>query len=118
MGQTYLAQVARVVATSKDVNTDIFSANLSPLNKSSGRFPVKHTLQIKVATADVVTIRKDEAGTTDIRWDMNGGVALVEHVMYHQDVYLYGDDSSYNAQLLTRSTTVDCEVFESEGDNT
>jgi len=118
MGDTYLAQVARVIATSKDVNTDIFAANLSPVNKAKGRFPVKHTLQIKVATDDVVKVLKDEAGTNDSRWDINGGVALAANVKYHEDVYLYGADSSYNLQLHTRSTTVDVEVIESEGNNT
>lgn len=117
MGQTYLAQVARIVATSIDLNTDIFSANLSPLKKGQGRFPVKHTIQIILSSSRIIKVMQDEAASTNVRGDLNSGAAIPANATHHFDVYLYGDDSSYNLQLHNGSATVDCQVVESEGNN-
>ena len=114
---SFLAQVNRIIATSMDIDTDFFSANLSANRKSSGRFPVKHTIQIRLSSSSTVKILKDEDTSTNVRSDLNSGAAIPANALHHFDVYLYGADSSYNMQLGTSSATVDCQVIESEGDN-
>ncbi len=106
-----IGDVGSLIEVSKAVNTDWFGSNLGLLTAHGG--PVKHTIQIRLATTDsVVKIELDEGTDTDIEMLLNSGNVLVAKALYIFDLILL-IGQTYNIQHETATQNVFCSIIES-----
>ncbi len=98
-----------ILQTSKAVDTDWFSSNLSALTND---WPVKHTIQIRMATTSVVNLQVDHGSSTNILYNLNNGVALTADSPYQFDLLVY-PGMTYNIQHKTGTQLVDGWIVES-----
>jgi hypothetical protein len=105
---------SKVIATSKAVDTDWFSADLVP--SSSGdtvSAMYKHSLMIHCPTSTIVNIQYVIDGST-IVMNLNGGVALSAGAVYIFDILLPQGVTGYNVQHKTGTQNITCIVSETK----
>ena len=98
---------AELIATSKAINTDWFSADLVP---SDGQLPgemYKFTFMINCPTSTVVNCIMTISGST-VTAAFNGGVALAAASWYSFDVLVPDSTTAVNIQHATSTQNVTC----------
>ena len=110
MTRSIVGEVGSLVETSKTVDTNWFSTNLSPSVSGYGN-AVQHTLMIRVPTSTVVQLLFDDGSDTDLIFLLNAGIALVANAVYVFDIVLLLGQS-YNIQHSTTTQNIFCSVVE------
>jgi len=98
-----------ILQTSKAVSTDWFAANIKALNID---WPVRHTIEIRMATTSVVNLLVDHGTSSNIKYILNDGASLTAGRLYVFDFLVY-PGMSYNIQHDTTTQLVDGWIVES-----
>tara|TARA_Y100000310_G_scaffold95109_2_gene92960 strand:- start:1150 stop:1515 length:366 start_codon:yes stop_codon:yes gene_type:complete len=102
-----LIEKSTIKETSKAIDTDWFTANISPTNT-----PANHRIYIRMATTSIVNIQMDDGTNSNIEMILNDGVALDANDLYAFDIIVPAG-YSYNIQHKTGTQNINAWIVES-----